>query len=108
LILAVHVVNDAETIVSGVGLQISSGRPSEATGVVDALNERRAEGNNVLRRTAQQLNGDLVRSVGTPGNGVGLASRDDLVESGLEDGVALWVADRLVDGSGEAGEESDG
>jgi hypothetical protein len=128
LVLAVDVVNQLETVVGGIGLEIGRGGPGEGARVGDADGKGSTEGNDVGRGATEKDQGDGVPGSGLPGDLEGLAGRDDLWGKGsvwcfvsfqtgrtggkthlderAGDGVALGLANGGVLGSDSAGEES--
>lgn len=125
LVLAVNVVDQLESVVGGVGLEGGGGSPLEGTRVVDALSKS-LDGDHVGGGTTEQEEGDCVGGGWLPGDGEGLASRDNLRKGSVtvvnvdfvvfdaylvqrtSDGVARRLANGGVElRSGNAGEESD-
>jgi hypothetical protein len=105
LVLAGNVVDQLESVVGGVSLESRGRGPDEGTGVGDALNES-LDGDNVGGRSTEEEERDRVGGSWLPGDGEGLASRDNL-DQRTSDGVASGFANRGVElRSGNAGEES--
>jgi hypothetical protein len=78
LVLAVDVVNQLETVVGDIGLEVGRGSPGEGARVGDADSEGSAEGKDVGRGAAEQDQRDGVLRGGLPGDLEGLAGRDNL------------------------------
>lgn len=80
LVLAVDVVDQLESVAGGGGGSLERGGrgPDEGTGVVDALSKS-LDGDNVGGRSLEEEKGDRVGGGWLPGDGEGLASRDNLV-----------------------------
>jgi hypothetical protein len=77
LVLAGDVVDQLESVVGGVGLERGGRGPGEGAGVLEALNES-LDGDNVGRGATEQEERDRVGGGWLPGDGEGLASRDNL------------------------------
>jgi hypothetical protein len=105
LVLAVEVVNQLETVVGDISLEVGRGSPGEGARVGEADGEGFAERNDVGRGATEKDQGDSVGGGGLPGDLEGLAGRDDLEER-AGDGVASRLANGGVLGSDSAGEES--
>lgn len=75
-----HVVDDLDAVagVAGGSLEGGSGSPGKRAAVGDALGERRAILDDVGGRALEEQDGDGVGGGGLPGDGEGLAGRDNL------------------------------
>jgi hypothetical protein len=124
LVLAGNVVDQLESVAGAVSLEGGGRGPSEGTRVVDTLSKS-LDGDNVGGRSTEEEERDRVGGGWLPGDGEGLASRDNLkslsvtavpvvlttinayLVQGTSDGVASRLANRGVElRSGNAGEES--
>lgn len=88
--------NEEKTVVGDIGLELGAGSPLIVTAVANVL------GNGIQRLdvgagATEENQRDGALGGGIPGDGVGLASRDLLLETRSQDGVAAW-ADRVVGG----------
>lgn len=87
LVLAGTLDNEEQTVVGGVGGQVRARSPGELARVGDLLSEG-LEGLDVGGGTAEEDQGDGTLGGGSPLDGVALALRDDLVQTGGGNGVA--------------------
>jgi hypothetical protein len=76
--------------VGGVGLERGAGSPGKAAGVGDAVGQR-LNGHHIGAGTAQEHQRDRPGGSGIPCDCVRLASRDQFVQAGLEDGISRGV-----------------
>ena len=125
LVLAGNVVDQLETVVGDISLEGGGRSPLEGAGVGDALSKS-LDGDDVGRGATEEEERDRVGGGWLPGDGEGLAGRDNLgeesvnvsrvclfgfcayLDQGTGDGVASGLADGSVElGSSDAGEDSD-
>lgn len=80
LVLASNIVDQLDAIAGGAsgGLKVGSGSPGEAAAVGNTLSKSRAELNNVGGGALEEKDGNGVGGSWLPGDGEGLASRDNL------------------------------
>jgi hypothetical protein len=104
LVLAGNVVDELETVTGHIGLEGSGWGPDERSAVGNASNDG-LERNHVGGRATEKDQRDAVGGGWLPGDGEGLASRDNL-DQRTSDGVTAGLANGSMLGSGEAGEES--
>ena len=77
MVLAGYVVDDLETVVRHISLELGRGSPGVGSGVGDALDDG-VERNDVGGRTTEEDQGDGVGRGRVPGDLESLASRNDL------------------------------
>lgn len=107
LVLASDVVDELESVARGVGLEGGWGSPDVGARVGNADDDV-LERNNVGGGTTEENKRDAVRGGWLPGDGEGLAGRDDLVQ-GTGDGVAAGVANGgMLSRSNSSEEGNDG
>jgi hypothetical protein len=104
LVLASDVVDELESVARGVGLEGGWGSPDVGAGVGDADNDV-LERNDVGGGATEENKRDAVGGGWLPGDGEGLAGRDDLVQ-GTGDGVAAGVANGSMLSRSNSSEES--
>jgi hypothetical protein len=75
--LAVHIIDDLETVVGDIGLELGGRSPGEGSGVGDALDDG-VERLDVGGRATEEDQGDGVGCRWVPGDLESLASRNDL------------------------------
>lgn len=85
------VADQLDTVVGGVGLEVSRGRPVVGASVLDVVYDG-SDGDDVGGRTAEKHEGDRVCGRWRPGDGVGLAGGNDFVQAWAGDWVARWIA----------------
>lgn len=109
LVLASYIIDDLDAVAVGAlsGLKGGGRSPGKATTVGNALSERGTELDDVGGGTLEEKDRDSVGGSWLPGDGKGLAGRDNLVQrtgDGVTAGVANWGVDL---GGSEASEDGD-
>lgn len=104
LVLARALDDNHETVVGGVRLQLGAGGPVEVAGVVNGFGQG-VDGLDVGGGAAEEDQGDGALGIRIPLDGVGLAGGNQVVETGLGDGIARGglVVVRLGVGRGQGG-----
>lgn len=93
LVLASRINDQLDAIALLVGFQVGGWRPDIGAAVLDFLSDG-VERLDVLGGAAEQEDGDGALGGRVPRDGVRLAGRDDIAEAGVENWVALGVANR--------------
>jgi len=105
LVLASCVVDDLETVVRHVGLEVGCDVPDVGAGVGDLLDDG-VERQNVLGRAAEEDDSHGALGGWSPGDGIGLAGGDSLIETGFGNWITRRAGGRSGVGRGESREAS--
>lgn len=79
--------NEEDTVVGDVVLELGAGGPDVLAAVADVLSDG-VQRDDVGAGSTEEDKGDAALGGGGPGDGVGLASGDELIQAGLDDGIA--------------------